>query len=235
VPEGTNDLFLVGDAHQRIYGRPVVLGQCGINIRGRSYKLRINYRTTDEIRTWSLRVLTQQSVDDLDGGIDSTQGYMSLLSGEPPIVKECKTLVEEQSYLVERIKTLSKDAALETICLVARTNRQLVEDYLPAVNQASIPGVLLQADVPEQSEKGVRLATMHRVKGLEFAHVLMAGMNDGLMPLESARSDSEDMTCADSELQERCLFHVAATRARDTLSISCYGTPSRFINERPSS
>jgi len=229
VPEGSNDLFLVGDAHQRIYGRPVVLGQCGINIRGRSHKLRINYRTTEEIRRWSLQVLERQTVDDLDGNPDSTKDFLSLLSGEAPIIEAFQSLSAEQTFLVERIKALSKDASLDSMCLVARTHRQLTEDYLPALSQAGIPALLLQADTPEQSEKGIRLATMHRVKGLEFAHVLIAGVNDSLVPLEIDRYEQDDTDRADSELQERCLLHVAATRARDTLSVTSYGVPSRFL------
>src|SRR5690606_35543287 len=52
-PERADDLFLVGDAHQRIYGRPAPLSQCGINIRGRrSRELRLNYRTTAAICRW---------------------------------------------------------------------------------------------------------------------------------------------------------------------------------------
>jgi DNA helicase IV len=45
VPVGENDLFIVGDAHQRIYGHQVVLSRCGIDIRGRGRKLKLNFRT----------------------------------------------------------------------------------------------------------------------------------------------------------------------------------------------
>ena len=231
VPAGPNDVFLVGDAHQRIYGRPVVMGQCGINVRGRSSKLRINYRTTEEIRNWSVGVLTNQAVDDLDGGADALTEYTSLLHGQSPQVLRCKSLSEEQACLVERIKALLQDVAPETICLVARTNRQLLEDYAPALAQAGIANLHLQADTPdaERAGPGIRLATMHRVKGLEFAHVLIAGVNDGLVPFDPAHSGDDDAERADSDLQERCLLHVAATRARDTLTITCYGVPSKFL------
>ncbi|MEB3329627.1 MAG: UvrD-helicase domain-containing protein, partial [Candidatus Sericytochromatia bacterium] len=46
-PERAHDMFIVGDAHQRIYGQPVVLSRCGVNVRGRSVTLKVNYRTTD--------------------------------------------------------------------------------------------------------------------------------------------------------------------------------------------
>lgn len=229
VPPGANDLFLVGDAHQRIYGRPVVLAHCGINIRGRSHKLRINYRTTDEIRSWSLGVLTNQRIDDLDGGLDSAKEYVSLLSGECPDVRQFKSFAEEKGFLIERIKQLSRDVALETICLVARTGHLLEDDYVPALEEAKLPYLYLQADTPENASPGIRLATMHRVKGLEFAHVLIAGVNDGILPLEAGHADQSEGIRADSELLERCLFHVAATRARDTLTVTSYGIPSKLL------
>lgn len=229
VTVGPNDLFLVGDAHQRIYGRPVVLSQCGINIRGRSGKLRINYRTTEEIREWAVQLLCSQDIDDLDGGSDSLRGYTSLLSGAVPLIRQFKSLSEEQAFLVEHLKNALKDVPRESICVVARKARQIEEDYLPALINAGIPVLYLQADTPENASFGVRLATMHRVKGLEFAHILIAGVNEGIIPLERGSAINDEIERADFELQERCLLHVAATRARDTLVITSYGIPSKFI------
>ncbi len=74
----------------------------------------------------------------------------------------------------------------------------------------------------------MHLATLHRVKGLEFAHVLIASVNDGVIPLESNHPDTE-AEVAEGELRERCLLHVAATRARDTLTITSHGQPSRLL------
>src|SRR5690606_20333066 len=68
VPAGTDDLFIVGDAHQRIYGRPLVLSRYGIETRGRSRRLTVNYRTSREILTWCSAVMQGASVDDLEGG-----------------------------------------------------------------------------------------------------------------------------------------------------------------------
>ncbi len=109
VPEGPNDLFLVGDAHQRIYGRPVVLGQCGINVRGRSRKLRINYRTTEEIRDWAMEMLTGQTFDDLDGASDLGTEYRSLLHGAAPLVQHFKSLSDEQAFILTHIQSLLND------------------------------------------------------------------------------------------------------------------------------
>lgn len=229
VPEGQNDLFFVGDAHQRIYGRPVVLGQCGINIKGRSSKLRINYRTTEEIRNWSLAVLNDQPIDDMNGGMDTNKEYHSLLHGELPTVTIFPSLSHENKYIADTITKLLNDVKPETICLVARTNKQLIEDYCPGLISAKINYLLLSPDTSEKDGEGVRLATMHRVKGLEFHHVIVAGVNAGVIPWESSKM-LEENEYFDSDLQERCLFHVASTRARDTLTITGYGIKSSFLN-----
>jgi len=95
----SNDLFIVGDPHQRIYGKVVTLSRCGIDIRGRSRKLRLNYRTTDETRSWATDILEGMSVDDLDGGSDSLKDYRSLMHGEKPIVKSFSRFEDELAYL----------------------------------------------------------------------------------------------------------------------------------------
>ena len=74
----------MGDAHQRIYHHRVTLGQCGINIKGRGKKLKVNYRTTEETRRFAVALLEGRDIDDLDGGQDQQKGYMSLTHGEPP-------------------------------------------------------------------------------------------------------------------------------------------------------
>lgn len=228
VPEHPNDLFLVGDAHQRIYGHPVVFGRCGIHVRGRSSKLRINYRTTEEIRNWSIGVLTRQPVDDLDGGMDDSVAYRSLMHGIPPTVRGFATLAEECEFLTGEIGSIAEVDALETICLVARTHRQLRDDYIPALRRAGIPYLYLQADTPEYAGSGVRLATMHRVKGLEFVHVLIAGVNSGVVPSDHSNG-LEDGGATESDVRERCLLHVASSRARETVTVTYYENASPFL------
>ena len=227
VPPGRNDLFFVGDAHQRIYGVPVVFGRCGIEIRGRARKLRINYRTTEEIRDWAMVVLKEQLIDDLDGGSDENLGYRSLMHGVSPTVKLFDSLDQEQAYILETIEKLRQTTPSSSICLVARKRSQLENDYIPMLKQADIGYLYLTANTPEYVGSGIRLATMHRVKGLEFPSIIIAGVNDGILPLE--HPDMDEAHSADDELRERCLLHVAATRARDNLFVTSYGEPSRFL------
>lgn len=225
VPPGSNDLFLVGDAHQRIYSTvPVIMSHCGIDIRGRSRKLRINYRTTEGIRRWSMGVLEGIAVDDLDGQADEHMAYTSLRQGSPPTIRQFRTLAEERAFVISQIEQLVViDGVLpESICIVAREGRQ-IKNYTRGLQQAGIHHLYLSRDTDEDAGEGVRLATMHRVKGLEFTHLFVVGVNEGTIPSRYVVAEDEDA------LRERCLLHVAATRARDTLTITSYGTPSPFL------
>jgi len=226
VPASTNDLFIVGDAHQRIYGHKVALRNCGINIQGRSSKLRINYRTTEQIRAWAMAMLHGVEIDDLDGERDDETGYKSLLSGPPPEVRRLASRSEEQKFLAGRIKELLNDRSPEEICLVARTSKMLRDDYQPMLNGLGIRHCLLDKN---REGPGVRLATMHRVKGLEFRVMVLAGINGQVMPLQLSSVENDPTSKSDHEERERSLLFVAATRARDLLIVSSWGAPSPFL------
>lgn len=231
VPSGENDLFIVGDAHQRIYRHRVTLSKCGIDIRGRGRKLKINYRTTDEIRRFSVRLLEARSIDDLDGGEDDQKGYMSLTHGTVPEVKLFTSAGDEVSYLRKRITALSNEGTPpESICLVARTNK-LVDIYAEHLRSSGNDVYEIRRDAAEQRDRpGIRVATMHRVKGLEFEHVIIAGANSGVIPLDLALRKADDaVTQRNSETAERALLYVALTRARRSAIITAYGKPSPYV------
>ena len=229
VDESINDIFIVGDGHQRIYRNKVVLGRCGINILGRSKKLRINYRTTEETRRMAVSVLEGISVDDLDDGNDDNTGYVSLMHGTSPEQKNFLTFNEEVDYIVEVIESLvAADAKLSEICLVARTNT-LRDDYSRALNKQGFQTYEIKTNGAEDRNlEGIRVATMHRVKGLEFQHLFVAGVNDGVVPLGVVQSD-DPVEVREFELSERALLHVAMTRAIKSLVVTSYAQPSKFI------
>lgn len=230
-PEHPNDLFLVGDAHQRIYGRPVSLLACGINVRGRrSRRLRINYRTTDTIRRFSMRVLEGERFDDLADGEDDARGYVSLRSGPAPDVAHFDDLAAERAHLVGTIQELLKTGVPPNhICVAARTHDQLDSSYGPALAAAGIATEKLGRAAPKTEY--VRLATLHRIKGLEFPIVFIAGVDRGHMPLATPELEAPDpVVAAHAMKRERCLFYVAASRARDQLFVSASGTRSPFLS-----
>lgn len=230
VPEKKNDLFIVGDGHQRIYGKnKVVLSKCGINIRGRSRKLKINYRTTDEIRKWAVALMDGVNVDDLDGKEDESKLYKSLVHGDYPLHEQVVD-AGAQADLVQRIIE-DGDFPRENICVVARTKSELssIENLLI---DRGVPTRLIKPSEPSDMEqKGcVNLATVHRVKGLEFDQVILASANEGLIPLSYALEGKADqVTLRQAENEERSLVYVALTRARKSAVIISYGKPGKFF------
>ncbi len=231
VPEGPNDLFIVGDAHQRIYKHRVVLGRCGINIRGRGRKLRINYRTTDETKSWAVSLLKGIKIDDLDGDMDDQKGYKSLLHGVFPEVRQFQSLKEEVDFIMNYLKEVeNSDGSLNEICLVARTNN-LIDQYQNALVEKGFKTYKIRRKEPEDRKaSGVRLATMHRVKGLEFGRVIIAGVNDGIIPFQSSEIITLDSTVRrEAEINERALLYVSATRAKREVQVTCFGKPSEYL------
>ena len=219
VPEGKNDLFIVGDAHQRIYGHKVVLGQCGIRIVGRSRKLKLNYRTSDEIRKWAIRIYEGMEVDDLDDGIDTRNDYKSLYHGPEPEIRRFDSYEEELQGIRAHVESLLKEDEDAHICLVARTLK-LRNRYAEDLKKMGLPILVLERDTRDNLAKpGLRVATMHRVKGLDFDHMIIAAANKGVLPLEHG---GEPLT-EEEMMRERALLFVAATRAKKTLMISGVG------------
>jgi len=227
---GGNDLFIVGDAHQRIYGHPVVLGQCGVDIRGRGKRLRMNYRTTEETRRWAFALLKGLRFDDLDAGEDTARGERSLLRGPAPEILHANTFQEEVDLVFQRIQSrIEAGVSPADICVTARTNT-LVEAYRVAFESKGLPTQLLKrSSADRRDQPGLRFATMHRVKGLEFDLVYTMGVNAGVLPLQNALRDDNLVDREESERQERSLLYVSGTRARKHLTLSSHGSPSRFL------
>ena len=118
----------------------------------------------------------------------------------------------------------------EEICLAARTDKLLAGRYEPILNSAGIKTIRIHRQAEDRLGEGVRLATMHRIKGIEFPRMLLAGVQKGSVPLElSADKLSDKASREDHEQRERCLLFVAATRARDELVVTGFGERSPFV------
>ncbi len=226
VPTGANDLFIVGDAHQRIYRHKATLSKVGIDIRGRGRRLRINYRTTDEIRRWAIARLADCNIDDLDGQPDTLMGYVSLTHGPRPEEVISPSRNEERKTIFSTVTRLMADGIpLRNICIVVRTNEEAAEysDWLRAENLDVLKLDRTTSDADESS--GVRVATMHRVKGLEFDAVVLANFRDPEYFAKRFSEDNDAGVLTDTLTNERCLLHVAATRAKKFLLISRIDSP----------
>ncbi|MFF8627430.1 UvrD-helicase domain-containing protein [Streptomyces werraensis] len=231
VATGSDDLFITGDPHQRIYDSRVSLGSLGIATAGRSFRLRVNYRSTEEILTWSARLLAPVTVEALEGeGTDSLAGYRSLLHGRHPRAQGYATRQEETEALVDRVRELLDDGlAPHEIGVCARFNLSLdaAEEKLKT---AGIPVVRVKGQTAQGAE-GVRLATMHAMKGLEFRAVFVLGVGEGSVPFAREITPREaDAPQHEADLlRERCLLFVACTRAREALSVTWSGAASPFL------
>lgn len=228
--EHPNDIFIVGDSHQRIYRNHPTLSKCGINVRGRSSILKINYRTTEEIRKHAFALLKGVSFDDLDEDFDLGDKCQSLTHGEEPVIMNFNNANEEFNFLVNEVQKLRGNGAeLTDICVVART-KKLVEDYITLFTKAGIRSYAIKRNkVDDRSFDGLRVATMHRVKGLEFKYVFIVAANNRILPLQAAINRTDAVSETESLTSEKCLLYVAMTRAQKGVYITSYGRQSEFL------
>jgi hypothetical protein len=228
VAEEPDDLFVAADPHQRIYPNRVSLAALRISVRGRSRKLSLNYRTTQEILAWAMPLLGSDPVTGLDGEVDSLLGYRSPLHGQRPLVRRAATRDQEFILLSGRVRSwLAAGIEPGAIGITARS-AALVRDAREALSSA---GVDTTSIMGRGGAAGVRAGTMHAMKGLEFRAVAVIGVEEGVVPDPAtiATDDGDPLARAQNVQRERCVLFVACTRARDHLYVSHTGEPSPLL------
>ncbi|MFH9426202.1 UvrD-helicase domain-containing protein [Streptomyces sp. NPDC017529] len=231
VPDGDDDLFIVGDAHQRIYDNRTSLSAHGIKIRGRSKRLTLNYRTTRQILAASLNLLGDSKFDDLDGNPEQLRGYRSVLAGARPETIGYRTPSEEMTALAKRVDGWQQEGIKpHEIAVVARTHA-IADSAVRALRDAELAAVKVEDYRVPGPDEGVHVMTMHRIKGLEYRAVAIVGGGAQHMPLPSVLTpETEDRLQHAADLRrEQSLLFVSATRAREQLSITWSGRPSQFL------
>lgn len=228
VAEGKEDLFLCGDMGQRIFKGRSPWAVAGVDIRGRSMKLRLNYRTTEQIQRLADRFLGGK-VQDSDGASEE-RDTLSLLKGPEPEVSGYSSAGEESQALSDWVQRLMDEGLQHRdIAIFARSEAQLGELAESALESLGVPWASLK-DEEALAQGAVAVGTMHRAKGLEFKAVAVVGCNQGALPSPAAFKDLEDPADLDSaKEQERNLLYVACSRARERLLLSYSGEPSEFI------
>lgn len=222
-PSDTDGLFMVGDAHQRIYARSGSLKRCGIEVRGggRSARLRLNYRTSEEILRHAVSVLKGIPFPDMDDDIDTLEGYRSVFHGEDPsIIKTHSASEEVDAALVWLSKLQTSGIDSSRMAILGRTRQQL-DTVARGAQQKGVAVHRLANGKPDDSTiPGIRLSTLHRAKGLEFDAVAIVGCPDVIDLPDWLDKHHPDVRSREKALQrERSLYHVGMTRARHHLLI----------------
>jgi superfamily I DNA/RNA helicase len=225
-----NSLFFAGDLGQRIFQSPFSWASLGVQIRGRSNTLRINYRTSHQIRQQADRLLDPE-ISDVDGITESRQDAQSVFNGPPPELIHADDTKDEQEQVAAWIRQrLADGVEPEEIAVFVRSETQI-----PRARQAiqATGQQVYQLDERLQTKEGaVTLSTMHLAKGLEFKAVVVMAVDEDVMPDPdriAALTDQQELE--DIYNTERHLLYVACTRARDYLLIACAEEPSEFLED----
>ncbi len=228
---GENGLTLIGDGGQRIYPGGFSLRALGVEVRGRSHRLQVNYRTSQQIQRFADQLLDADA-DDLDEGFESRGDVRNLFSGPEPVVRGLRNASEENARVARRISELLEEGyEADRIGVFARSNDRL-KDVESALRRRGVESTRLRNNEYLVGDGCVRLGTMHRAKGLEFRVVFLVSVNENVLPDERAVGDPNDTLERRAALQrERQLLYVNATRARELLYVCYHGAPSRFLVE----
>ena len=229
-PNRANALFFAGDLGQRIFQQPFSWKSLGVDIRGRSRTLRINYRTSHQIRQQADRLLGPESTD-VDGNTENRSDTISVFNGPPPVIRILKSESEEITSVGAWLTEQSKAGLLpHEFGIFVRSVAQLGRAQA-AVKEAGLTFKILDEHV-ETTSGHVSICTMHLAKGLEFRAVVVMACDDEIIPLQERIETVGD----DADLQEvydteRHLLYVACTRARDHLLVTSVEPASEFLDD----
>lgn len=223
-------LYFAGDLGQRIFQQPFSWKALGVDIRGRSQTLRINYRTSHQIRTQADKLLPD-SIADVDGEKDSRRGTQSLFNGPEPVRQIFDAPEEEAQGVGKWIATRLADGLQpQEIAVFVRD-----ESLIPRAHQAIQHAEAKPADLTTKmriTPDAIAVGTMHLAKGLEFRAVAVMACDDEALPLQSRiESITDDADLEEVYNTERHLLYVACTRARDWLLVTGVDPASEFLDD----
>jgi mRNA-degrading endonuclease RelE of RelBE toxin-antitoxin system len=228
--DSPNSLFFAGDLGQRIFQQPFSWKALGVDVRGRATTLRINYRTSHQIRMKADRLLGPEMAD-VDGIVEQRKSTISVFNGPPPTIQTLDSIEAESKIVSEWIKARAQEGFLpHEIAIFVRSPSEL-DRARAAAELAAVPFKILDNRVETVHGKA-SIATMHLAKGLEFRAVAVMACDDEIIPLQQRIETVAD----DSDLEEvynteRQLLYVACTRARDHLLVTGVAPASEFLDD----
>jgi len=225
-----NGLFFTGDLGQRIFQTPFSWKAAGVDVRGRSKTLRINYRTSHQIRVQADRLLDLE-FSDVDGNTESRRDAQSVFNGPDPVIFMAHSSTDEIKKVGEWLRERTTEGmAAHEIAVFVRSAAEMDRAVTAATN-ASLSYQILDKRLEIANGK-VSLATMHLAKGLEFRAVAVMACDEEIIPMQSRLSAAgESADLEEIYNTERQLLYVAITRARDHLLVSSGMKPSEFLDD----
>jgi superfamily I DNA/RNA helicase len=230
APAAPDALFFAGDLGQRIFQQPFSWTSVGVNVRGRSHVLKVNYRTSHQIRETADRLLPKV-VRDVDGLEEDRGGTVSVFNGPVPLISRHSTVEAEIAAVAKFIREAVIDGIAPSEVGVFVRSRNQLDRARAAVKKAGFSVLELSGNGEAQAER-IAVGTMHLAKGLEFKAVIVMACDDDILPLQSRiESVADEVELDDVYETERQLLYVACTRARDRLMVSCVSPGSEFLND----
>lgn len=224
VRKGPDDLFIAEDSHQRIYGQKVPLSRFGISIVGRSRRLTLNYRTTQQNLAYAVGLLKGAPVTDIEGEQETVSGYTSSRVGPQPLEQAASSSVTELDNLASTLISWKDEGVdLGTVGILVRYNNQAAK-VISGLAERGVSARDVDAASPDDAPM---VMTMHRSKGMEFTRVVLYGLSADSLPASYKKLAPAEQE--DALLRERSLLYVAATRARDGLVVSWSGKPLELL------
>ncbi len=230
IGEQPDGLFFAGDLGQRIFQPPFSWRGLGVDVRGRSSTLKINYRTSHQIRRRADRLLNPE-IEDVDGNVERRDGTTSVFNGPAPAVRTFGSSGEESAFVAEWLGALRREGvAPGEVGVIVRSDDE-VERAQDAVTQAGLPFRVLD-DQMRLADGHVSIGTMHLAKGLEYRAVAVMACDDEVVPQQARIEDAEDEAAVREVYDtERHLLYVACTRARDFLLVTGSSPGSEFLDD----
>jgi superfamily I DNA/RNA helicase len=228
APDQPDALFFTGDIGQRIFQQPFSWKGLGIDVRGRSATLKVNYRTSHQIRTAADRLLPR-SVRDVDGFEDERAGTISVFEGPEPEVFLAPNIDAEGTAAADFLKAVLKDGiGAAEIGIFVRSEAELPR----AKAAAETAGLSIRSAAERPRADAALIGTMHLAKGLEFRAVLVMACDEDVIPSAERIADVADEFELDEVMgTERQLLYVAITRARDRAFVSGVAPGSEFLED----
>ena len=213
-------LFFAGDIGQRIARYSFAWRPFGIDLRGRSRVLKVNYRTTKQIRETADRLMADKT-EDADEIVQERKGTISLMSGPKPVFRQFEDVEGEIEGVAAWLDEMHDkfNVPSEAVAIFFRSERE----------HARASAALARSKYADAA-KPPKLDVMLGAKGLEYQAVAVMCCDADVIPSPERLAEA-DVIAGLQEIYdtERNLLYVACTRARDYLLVSSAGIPSELL------